>query len=283
MGTRTLWITLLGLAALLATGCRAGPKPVDLPPIVAQPTGVHLPGKFVWFDLFTHEVEKSKTFYGELFGWTFDSGEKYLVIRNDGVPVAGLAPVDAGEGAARWVPSLSVDDPDAAAALVAARGGRVQEGPVDLGGRGRLAMVTDPQGAQLVLLRSAAGDPKDAAPEPGGWLWVDLFTPAPAKSLALYQDLAGYGRLPVKRKGPVNHWILHRGPHWRAGVIDSPWESEYASWVPGILVEDPSAVCARVQELGGAVIVGPGDDLSDGTAALISDPAGAALMVEKRK
>ena len=46
-----------------------------------------------WVDLFTSDPDKSRAFYGELFGWTAeDAGEEYggyINFSKDGVPVAG--------------------------------------------------------------------------------------------------------------------------------------------------------------------------------------------------
>ena len=46
-----------------------------------------------WIDLSTSDPDKSKAFYGELFGWTAeDAGEEYggyINFSKDGLPVAG--------------------------------------------------------------------------------------------------------------------------------------------------------------------------------------------------
>ncbi len=44
-----------------------------------MPTPDHTNGAPCWIDLMTSDAEKAKAFYGELFGWTFETGdqEKY--------------------------------------------------------------------------------------------------------------------------------------------------------------------------------------------------------------
>jgi predicted enzyme related to lactoylglutathione lyase len=48
-----------------------------------------------------------------------------------------------------------------------------------------------------------------------------------------------------------------------------------------VRVDDPTALAERVTELGGRVIVAPGPDVRDGTLALIVDPSGAPLALQK--
>ena len=54
-----------------------------------------------WIDLFTSDPDKSRSFYGELFGWTSqEAGEEYggyINFSKDGVPVAGRQVVQNGD------------------------------------------------------------------------------------------------------------------------------------------------------------------------------------------
>ena len=47
---------------------------------------------------------------------------------------------------------------DASAALVAQKGGTIMVPPFDIAGVGRMAVISDPQGAVLALVTSAMGD-----------------------------------------------------------------------------------------------------------------------------
>ena len=53
------------LLSLAVVGARAD----DLPPINAVPTGLTLPGKMIWADLYTKNPAGEIQFYTELFGW----------------------------------------------------------------------------------------------------------------------------------------------------------------------------------------------------------------------
>jgi hypothetical protein len=136
---------LIMLLPLLLAVCA---KPIELPPLPAAAGGAHLTGKFIWRDLLTDDVAAAKRFYGGLFGWEFAdvADGAYVVISHRGRPVGGIVAADTKVkvDVSQWVSWLSV--PDVA-------GGTVLRGPMDLTGRGRLVVVTDPQGALLVLAR----------------------------------------------------------------------------------------------------------------------------------
>ena len=91
----TIGIRWLGvLTVLLALNAQAGDR--YWPPIVDPPTGKHTPGRFVWGDLVTSDVATAAEFYGEVFGWTFetyggdDDRDTYTLALADGLPIGGL-------------------------------------------------------------------------------------------------------------------------------------------------------------------------------------------------
>ena len=106
-------------ASLLAVGlcwlaACASPELPWIAPVAETPTGLHLPGKFVWTDLVTDDLARSQAFYGELFGWTFQGRGRYRTILRDGVPIGGLLRARDVERGSEWVANLSVADVDAA-------------------------------------------------------------------------------------------------------------------------------------------------------------------------
>ena len=83
-----------------------------------------------WVDLFTSDPDKSRAFYGELFGWTAeDPGEEYggyINFLKDGVPVAGCMRNDGQSGTPDvWSVYLATDDAEATVDAAAANGGQV--------------------------------------------------------------------------------------------------------------------------------------------------------------
>ncbi|MCD6272442.1 MAG: VOC family protein [Deltaproteobacteria bacterium] len=260
----------------MLTGCAT----LKLTPVASPPTEVYHQGQFVWHDLLTSDVATAKNFYGELFGWSFKKQGRYTVVLNKGQPIGGMIEVQPKDGkkhAARWLASLSVPDVDKAAALVQKAGGTVHEGPVDMKNRGRSALVSDPQGAQLLLLHSSVGDPEDKEPPMGSWLWIELWSNDPEKAIAFYKELVGYSPVDLKE----DYWLLWKDK-WRGGVRLLLNEDLGIRWTPSVRVPDTVSISERVEKLGGQVLVQPRDvSIGSGSVALIEDPAGALLIVQR--
>ena len=272
----------LVLVQLLLSGCAVGDKAADfeLVPVADPPTRVHYPGKFVWNDLLTDNVPAAKDFYGQLFGWTFETSGNYTVIKNNGLSIAGIAHIkgDAkNPSASRWLCTLSVADVDKAVALVVEEGGVINEGPLELANRGRGALVRDPQGAQLMLLYANNGDPEDEEPVLGAWLWHELWSNKANESLDFYQKLTGYDF----EGDPADYLILVKDEQWRAGIRYLDNSELEMRWVPVVRVADTDEIAARTKQLGGEVLVDPRPTQDGGSVALLSDPSNALLIIQR--
>ena len=107
-------VAALAFIAILS-GCAAV---IDLPAVTEAPTGARVPGKIIWHDLLTHDVEASKRFYGELFGWQFEAvSAGYTLIRHEGRMIGGMIDTIALNGRndiSQWIAVMSVADIDAA-------------------------------------------------------------------------------------------------------------------------------------------------------------------------
>lgn len=284
---RTVHAVLLTLctAVPLAQGCaRPG---IIVPPLTPTPTAERHVGKWVWFDLLTHDAAAAERFYAGLFGWEFaapEDGGRYTTILHQGRPIAGLYEVDELPGdipRARWIPYVSVDDVDAAVALVRGRGGSVFADARDLEHRGRIAVLGDPQGAVFGVVDSSSGDPPDLPPPTGAFLWNELWTHGLPEAVDFYHALVGYSHVVVDFPGGGDYDVLQSEARPRAGVIESPFEEVLPNWLPYVLVDDPVGLAARVESLGGRVLLGPHEELRRNSVAIVSDPSGAAITLQK--
>jgi hypothetical protein len=249
-------------------------------PVTETPSGKTYPGKFIWHDLLTPDLQLAGKFYEELFGWQVEYQEHYAVVSHGGKHIAGILKVETADDRVRegiWIPSVSVADVDAAASRVQANGGKVLKGPVDMDKRGRAVLVRDSQRADLVLLSAKGGDPADAEAAIGDWLWDEIWTNDPDKTSSFYQSVLGYDELDLGDKYDV---FIHQG-EWRAGMRHVGDEKEYRLWMPVVRVADPEAIAQRVNELGGVVWVAPDEAPSDGNTALIGDATGALLLIQR--
>lgn len=280
------FVGVLIAAAVFLGGCAStgklseGGTEMAQVPITENPSGKTYPGKFIWHELLTPDFRSAGKFYEQLFGWQVEYQEHYAVVRNDGKLIAGILqkkPADGRTSDGVWIPSVSVADVDAAAELVKANGGKILKGPLDMEPRGRAVLISDPQRADLVLLSAKGGDPADTETAMGDWLWDEIWTNDPDTIGEFYSQVLGYDEM---AQGDQYDVFLSEG-EWRAGMRHVESQKEHMLWVPVVRVVDPAATSQRVGELGGVVWVAPDEAPSNGDTALIGDPTGALLLIQR--
>ncbi len=273
-------ISVFSLAAMAA----------DVPPITDPLTGTYQRGKLVWIDLLTVDLPVARRFYGALFGWTFtDYGDlsgkgrgPYSLAYLDGVPVAGIAETAAApeqKRTARWIAFMSVADVPAAVKSVVTRGGSVFVPPRNVPARGELAVVLDPDGAPFGLINSASGDPTDALPAVGDWIWAIYQSPDATSAAAFYQDLGGYEVVQDDPLGQAPHFLLAAGGYARASLVEIPSDrlGLRPDWLYFVRVANLGESLVRARELGAKVLMEPKPEVLDERLAVITDPTGAPL------
>jgi len=288
MQLRTLlrFINISVMTTVFLTGCASFNRSSETSsqiaevPVTENPSGEIYPGKVIWHDLVTPDPVLAGQFYEKLFGWQIDYQDQYSVVRNGGKRIAGILKVKPADGKTKegvWIPSISVADVDAAALLVEVQGGKILKGPLDRGKHGRVALISDPQGADFVLISTEEGDPADSKTDIGGWLWDEVWTTNPETIQGFYVSVFGYDGL-FSDDGYV---VFIRDKKWRAGMRHVRDENEHRLWVPVVRVADPQETANRVRELGGIVWVAPKDAPVKGETALIADTMGALLLVQR--
>ena len=116
-------------------------------------------GALSWNELNTRDVEGSKAFYRDVFGWepvTHGEGPgAYTEFKLSGDSVAGMmqmpdmVPADVPPN---WLVYFAVDDTDASVAKCEELGGTVRVPPMDIE-PGRFSVLVDPQGATFAVIR----------------------------------------------------------------------------------------------------------------------------------
>jgi hypothetical protein len=281
-------LVLAGAVLLLAGGCSTtGPR---WPAISEAPTDVHIQGRWVWGELFADNVEAEKTFYREVFGWTYDTfgtgKDVYTLIRVNGRPIGGIVhfpkPHNA-ERSARWLPIMSVPAPLRAAEQATASGGKVLVPPKELPGRGEAAVLADPEGAIFGVIRTASGDPADAFPSYNAWFWLELWAKDAAKMADFYGPIGAYTI--SRQEGPGDRPELHlvAGGYPRAGVLELQRKDLPSTWLPYVRVKDVTQAVAGIERAGGRIVIAPSPEIRNGKVAVFLDPAGAAVAVAEWK
>lgn len=115
-------------------------------------------GEFSWHELAAADHRKAFGFYEALFGWEksaeHDMGAlgTYLVFGRKGQNLGGMFALAPGMAMLpNWMQYIRVESADAAAQRVAAHGGKVLNGPMDVPGGDRIAQCLDAQGAPFAV------------------------------------------------------------------------------------------------------------------------------------
>lgn len=243
-------------------------------------------GRFVWRDLLATNVEAARRFYGELFGWTtkeFSGPSPYFTVHAGEKMVGGIMPT--GKSAASqsyWMSYVSVGDVDACAERATSAGGKIFNGPRDIPGVGRFAIIGDPNGAVSAAFKSANGDPKGGMPSVGEFCWESLQTPNPQGDVAFYKKVYGWSEATFD-----GNITLGVGEGMMNQVVSvAPTQGGMpANWTTYVAVSGLAAARDRVKKLGGSILMEAIPVPTMGTFAVVQDPDKAVICLfeaEKR-
>ena len=188
-GERSRWIAYLSVTDVdaayrdaLAAGARGLERPSDHGEVgrgasITDPSGASLSlwksaqgdrpdtertpsGDWCWNELWTPDEIGALAFYQRVFGYThetMDMGPQgtYYILKKDGVSRGGMMRSTEPKAPPMWLPYVAVDDCDLTASRARQLGGQVLSGPADVPGVGRFAVLADPLGAAIAIIRPA--------------------------------------------------------------------------------------------------------------------------------
>ena len=254
--------------------------------------------RFIWYELLTTNADAAQRFYGDVIGWNVQAGAEAgidyrLIMASDGDSIGGMLQLtdDMKAGGARpvWLGYLFVTDVDAAVSAIEAQGGKTQM-PAMTMHAGRMAMVTDPQGAPIYVMTPTppAGQPdaKSTAFDrtaAGHCAWNELATADPKSAFAFYTRQFGFvdgGTMPM---GEAGDYQFLNDADGMIGAIAKGGGNRPNMWLYYFRVTDIDAAIKRVAAGGGTVMHGPhevpgGDHIIIGT-----DPQGAVFALVGRR
>jgi predicted enzyme related to lactoylglutathione lyase len=239
------------------------------------------PGSVVWHDLVTEDTNAARTFYGSLFGWTFEKNDSgATMVRHRGQPIAGISQVPAGgepTQRSKWLVGIEVVRVADALDAASLHGATIHLETTRTPGFGRFAVLTDPQGAVVLLVQPEGSLATTSGP--GSWLWNELWTRNTEVAAAFYAKVVGFDLIRQQTPDGVR-LALGTNEIPRAGLVDLPEDLENArpAWLPYVAVADLATSLEQVRELGGTVVLESGAR-AGGSYALIADPGGAELFV----
>ncbi len=251
-----------------------------------------VPGSPCWLDLGAPDVPAAAAFYGAVFGWEAESfGDEaggYSLLRLDGKVVAAVGRLTEEGARSAWMIYFHTDDVDATVKTVEQAGGAVRSSPDGEDGWGRLAQLTDPQGAQFAVWQPGTFKGFEKADEPGSLGWVELYTTDATAAQNFYATVFGWTKqdMPMPGGGGTYTMLTPAGcgqERMHGGLMADPEmfasADSHPYWHPVFGTADCDATVALVKKHGGTVSMGPEDAEGVGRLAVCNDPAGAEFVV----
>jgi len=240
-----------------------------------------------WVDLSTTDVEKAKSFYSNIFGWEWVGNDMpgfgtYWMATLKGELIAGLSQ-QPPEMAAQHVPSMwntyvNVDSADGTAAKATAAGGTVMMAPADIPGSGRMAFLTDPNGAAVGLWQPGGHKGAGLVNEHGALIWNEVFAPNTAKEVDFYRKVFGWEPSTQTMEGMGEYTMFNLAGSPIGGTMKPPMDDIPPHWRVWFGSSDPVATAAKATESGATVVIAPMDSPMGKMASFI-DPTGAGFSV----
>ena len=273
------FLLLLLFTGIMLTSCD---KTITYPSISDTATSVHHPGQFVWHDLVSPNPKASMEFYKNVFGWTYTTlgsdETAYYVIHSNGKAIGGISKLASENGTVgEWIGSISVSNVADAVEYNKKKGGKTIFKAMSIKGRGKTALVQDPQGAIVSFINSESGDP--AIEINNVWLWNELWTNDMEASLSYYKGLIPYQADKVQQAKDT-YYAFTNGGKKLSGIMANPVDKMRTSWIPYIKVSNITAVVDKARNNDASIISEPNDNVRNGTLAIIQDPIGAKFALQ---
>ena len=155
----------------------------------------HAPvGSPCWADLWTSDVEGSRRFYAELFGWEAQDPspefEGYFMFARRGVPVAGgMGDMPGMTANNTWKVYLATDDITKTKDAASSEGAEIVSPPAPVADLGTQAVLIDPTGAPLGAWQAGTFPGFTVLGQPGTPSWFELQTRDYERAVGFYRSV----------------------------------------------------------------------------------------------
>jgi hypothetical protein len=191
-----------------------------------------------------------------------------------------------------WLGYILVPDVDASVAAIQQQGGQVHMPAFDVPGVGRVAMVTDPQGAPFYIMKPIppADDPNGksdvfSVDQPQRFRWNELSSADQDGAVDFYCRNFGWvqeGAMPMGEMGDYR-FIYANGVRIGA-IMRKPPQRPVTAWTYYIGVDDIDRAAEAVSAGGGQILFGPMEIPGGEFSLNAMDPQGASFaLVGPRK
>lgn len=256
------------------------------------------PGSFIWYELLTTNLAAAADFYEAVVGISIarEATPGPMDYRMIGTPgglhVGGAMQLKpemlAGGAVPGWFGYVSVPDVDAAVAQAQAAGAQIHMPPTDIPQAGRIAMIADPQGAPLYVMKPTPPPGEEDMdslcydPEKIGHIaWNELHAKDQAGAFDFYAAQFGWEKSEAMDMGPMGIYQMFKpGGTTQAigGTMTSP-EMPHPLWLYYLNVPDIDAALEAAQAHGANLLYGPGEIPGGQYIVQATDPQGAMFAV----
>ncbi len=239
----------------------------------------------------TTDPKAAEAFYSKVVGWKtkpFDQDPSYEMLMMGGKAMGGLMAqrVEGGTGPKpQWFNYMGTPDVDATVRQAVELGGRVMRPAWDIPKVGRLAFLTDPQGAPFAVLAPLPMDGGSTDNRAlGDFSWHELLSTNWQAAWDFYSKLFGWRKTDSMDMG-------ERGTYQMFGLDGKTFGGMFTKgstppgppfWIAYANVPDARRAGDTIKTLGGTILNGPMDVPGGGTIVTGVDPQGAVFAVFSR-
>jgi predicted enzyme related to lactoylglutathione lyase len=246
-------------------------------------------GDFIWYELLTSDAAAAKAFYDPVIGWDIEpvanNPMNYRMIRSGNGNAGGVMELTdkmRNWGAKpTWLGYVGVDDVDESVAMAEGLGAKAMMPAFDVPGVGRLAMIADPQGIPIYVMRGARPEESSAfsPDELGHGAWNELSTTDLEAAKRFYPELFGWKLGDVMPMGEMGDYqfIDHGGR--MIGAMMKVQPSGHPSWNYCFRTDSVDRGFEAIKAGGGTVTFGPAEVPGGDRVVQAIDPEGAAFMI----
>jgi hypothetical protein len=210
-------------------------------------------------------------------------GPPYATFNIGNVGMAGMLNIP---GHVAWVGYISVDDVDAHIEKIVEAGGKLLRPATDVPGMLRFAVMSDPQGAAIVVFtpNPAMPSPERPVPPASGTIgWKELYTTDIEAGFDFYSKLFGWTKVRDMDMGPMGLYrVFDQGDHNQmgdGGMMAKAPHIPVSCWNFYFCVDSIKAAIQRVESGGGKVLNGPVQVPGGGWIINGQDPQGAMFSL----
>lgn len=243
-------------------------------------------GQIVWRDLISPDPEISAKFYQNVFGWstkkTGTEEEPYWLFSLNGKPVAGMYKMreSSKNAGGEWLSYFSVNSPGDIINKSKSNGGNLVLKQTDIPGRGKVALISDPQGAYFAMIKSYNGDPLINRTTEFNFLWSELWSNDMAKSEDFYKTIFN-SQIKNQKDDERDYIVMINNNKPAFGIIKNPVENIRSHFIQYILVNDVKGIEKKAKDAGAKIIIPSDSTIRNGTVSVFADPAGAPIAIQK--